>query len=81
MSEIQPPQIYLRLSAYGLLPALRKRIAAMRENKRKPARDTVWNTFNLNEGELTGLRALIYEEGVKMLQEHEFKIKQALEPA
>lgn len=81
MSEIQPPQIYQSLSAYGLLADLRARVSVMRKGK-TPSRDTVWNTFNaVNEDGLTPLQSLIFEQGKILLQEHENHVKQVLEPA
>jgi hypothetical protein len=81
MSEIQTSKIYQSLSAYGLLPVLRERIATMRANKKKPSRDTVWNAFQENEGGSTPLQGLILEQGKILLQEHENEVMQVLEPA
>jgi len=82
MSEIQTSKIYQSLSAYGLLPSLRERIATMRHDQKAPSRDTVWRTFNENEGgELTPLQRMIYEQGQKMLQEHETRLNAVLESA
>lgn len=81
---MEPIKIYQSLSAYGLLSVLRNRIAQMRESKKRPSRDTVWLTFNevaQNGEKLTPLQSLIFEQGKILLQEHELKIKQVLEPA
>lgn len=80
---MQPTKIYQSLSAYGLLQDLRERVAVMRKKNKIPSRDTVWITFNEagENGEFTPLQSLIFEQGKILLQEHELKIKQVLEPA
>jgi len=81
---MEPLKIYQSLSAYGLLSDLRGRVGQMRKGNKVPSRDTVWTTFNeaVGNGEnLTPLQSLIFEQGKILLQEHEFKIKQVLEPA
>ena len=79
---MEPVKIYQSLSKYGLLSDLRERVAVMRKGNKAPSRDTVWTTFNEgNEGGLTPLQSLIYEQGQILLQEHENHIKQVLESA
>lgn len=80
---MEPIKIYQSLSAYGLLSDLRRRVGQMRKGNKAPSRDTVWTTFNEagENGELTPLQSLIFDQGKILLQEHELKIKKVLEPA
>jgi len=82
-TKMESIKIYQSLSAYGLLSDLRGRVGQMRKWKKAPSRDTVWTTFNEAgvNGKFTPLQSLIFEQGKILLQEHELKIKQVLEPA
>lgn len=74
MSEITT---YEKLSAYGLLGHLRNLVASKRANQKRPSRDTVWSAFNC-DGDLTGLKKLIVQEGERILQEHESKFEKTI---
>lgn len=77
MNEQQTEQrkdVYEQLSAYGLLPVLFDKVGRIRATG-AVSRKSVWNAFNVEDGELTPLHNLIVGTGRKVLSDHKVKLK------